>query len=577
MSSSPTALSLSERPGGIGRVKRKSQADAWWRGALIYQIYPRSFLDASGNGIGDLAGIASRLDYVADLGVDAIWLSPFFESPMKDFGYDVSDQRRVDPIFGSMGDFDRLLERAHALNLRVVIDQVLSHTSNEHRWFAESRASRLGPKADWYVWANPRADGTPPNNWLSVFGGSAWQWDSRREQYYLHNFLISQPDLNFHCDDVREQVMSDMKFWLERGVDGFRLDAINFCYHDAQLRDNPPKPLEERRGQGFRLDNPYAYQRHLYDITRPENLDFLRQLRAMTDRYGDIALLGEINAEKPLETTAAYTSDARLHMAYNFDLLAEQFCANELAYALSSFEEQAGASWPCRAIGNHDVERVLSRWGNGASDPALAKLLNAFALSLKGTICTYQGEELGLTDADLSRDQIRDPYGINFWPEFKGRDGCRTPLPWHANQSQAGFTQGDPWLPVPPDHRDRAVDRQLADEGSVLNAYRRFTRWRAEQPALRWGSMDVYHSSAHALAFVRTHDEQQILACFNFSHRAQSFEPPDCTTLQPLAGHGFGAAKHTTEKIFVEPKSAFFAELEFRPVAAEPAAPPHGR
>ncbi|MDE1923981.1 MAG: alpha-glucosidase, partial [Gammaproteobacteria bacterium] len=294
---------------------------AWWQGAIIYQIYPRSFLDTDGDGVGDLRGIHARLPYIAGLGVDAIWISPFFKSPMADFGYDVADYRAVDPLFGTLADFDALLAEAHHLGLKVMIDQVLSHTSIEHDWFRESRQSRDNPRADWYVWADPRADGGPPNNWLSIFGGVAWTWEPRRAQYYLHNFLAAQPDLNFHSPAVRGAMLDNVKFWLDRGVDGLRLDAINFCFHDAALRDNPPKPAQLRLGRGFRADNPYAYQFHVHDNTQPENLAFIGELRALLDRYPGTVALGEISSEDSAATMAEYTQPGRLHMAYSFELL----------------------------------------------------------------------------------------------------------------------------------------------------------------------------------------------------------------------------------------------------------------
>ncbi len=299
----------------------------WWRGAVIYQIYPRSFRDSDGDGIGDLPGILEKLDYVAGLGVDAIWISPFFKSPMADFGYDIADYRAVDPMFGTLEDFDRVLQRAHALGLKVMIDQVLSHTSDQHPWFQQSRQSRDNPKADWYVWADAKPDGSPPNNWLSIFGGVAWQWEPRRGQYYLHNFLTSQPDLNFHNPDVRRAVLENVEFWLQRGVDGLRLDAINFCFHDRLLRDNPPKPPELRVGRGFSPDNPYAFQYHWHNNTQPENLAFLEELRALMDRYPGTAALGEISSEDSLATMDEYTRAGRLHMCYSFDLLTEDASA----------------------------------------------------------------------------------------------------------------------------------------------------------------------------------------------------------------------------------------------------------
>lgn len=280
----------------------------WWRGAVIYQIYPRSFQDSTNSGMGDLAGIIARLDYVADLGVDAIWLSPFFPSPQKDFGYDVSDYKNVDPIYGTLHDFEKLITKAHTLGLKVVIDQVMSHTSDQHDWFVQSHADQTNDKADWYVWADPKPDGTPPNNWLSVFGGSAWQFDARRSQYYLHNFLVEQPDLNFHNPDVREALLDAGKFWLDLGIDGFRLDTANFFFHDKQLRDNPP--YTGPQSHDVPMVNPYAYQDHIYSKSQPENLDFLKEVRTLLNQYPGTTSVGEVgDGHRSFQTLSAYTSD----------------------------------------------------------------------------------------------------------------------------------------------------------------------------------------------------------------------------------------------------------------------------
>ena len=393
----------------------------WWRGAVIYQIYPRSFLDANGDGVGDLPGIIERLDYVASLGVDAIWISPFFTSPMADFGYDIADHRDVDPLFGTLADFDRLLARAHALGLKVMIDQVFSHTSIEHAWFRESRQDRTNPKADWYVWADPREDGTPPNNWMSIFGGVAWQWEPRREQYFLHNFLADQPDLDFHNPAVQQATLDYVKFWLDRGVDGFRLDSINFCFHDRELRDNPAKPAEKRLGRGFSADNPYAYQYHYYNNTRPENLPFIERLRGLLDQYPGAVSLGEISAEDSLATTAEYTAPGRLHMGYSFELLVKDYSAAYIRDTVSRLEATMTEGWPCWAISNHDVERAVTRWGGHPAQPRLARLLVAVLCSLRGSICLYQGEELGLGEAEVPFEALQDPYGITFWPNLGPR------------------------------------------------------------------------------------------------------------------------------------------------------------
>ncbi len=508
----------------------------WWRGAVIYQIYPRSFLDTDGDGVGDLPGIVERLEYVASLGVDAIWISPFFKSPMADFGYDIADQRAVDPMFGTLEDFDRLLARAHALGLKVMIDQVFSHTSDQHAWFRESRQDRGNPKADWYVWADAREDGTPPNNWLSLFGGVAWRWEPRRCQYYLHNFLSSQPDLNFHNPEVQQATLDYIRFWLDRGVDGFRLDSINFCFHDAQLRDNPAKPADKRVGRGFSADNPYAFQYHWYNNTRPENLPFLQRVRALLDRYPGAVSLGEISSEDSLATTAEYTSGGRLHMGYSFELLVDDFSAGYIRDTVSRLEAAMTEGWPCWAVSNHDVRRAVTRWGGDTPPPQLAKLLVAMVCSLRGSVCIYQGEELGLPEAEVPFEALQDPYGITFWPNFKGRDGCRTPMPW-TGADDAGFSTGKPWLPVPGAHQALSVAAQEDDPDSVLNAFRAFMRWRRSQPALVHGSIAFVDAGEPVLAFVREAEGQRLLAAFNLSAAPATLHLPAGDWLL-AQGHG---------------------------------------
>ncbi len=535
----------------------------WWRGAIIYQIYPRSFLDTDGDGVGDLPGIVERLDYVAALGVDAIWVAPFFKSPMADFGYDIADYRDVDPLFGTLADFDRLLDKAHRLGLKVMIDQVLSHTSAEHEWFRESRQSRDNPRVDWYVWADARPDGTPPNNWLSLFGGSAWQWEPRRGQYYLHNFLASQPDLNFHHAEVRAAALDNVRFWLDKGVDGVRLDAINFCFHDRQLRDNPPKPSDQRVGRGFSPANPYAFQFHYYNNTQPENLAFLGELRALMDRYPDVAALGEISSEDSLATMAEYTAGRRLHMGYSFELLTEDFSVAHIRDTVRQLEAQMTEGWPCWAISNHDVERVLSRWGNGDASAQLANLFTAMVCSLRGSVCVYQGEELGLTEADVPYESLRDPYGIAFWPQFKGRDGCRTPMPWSDADAQAGFSHGMPWLPVPAEHRARAVAQQQSDPHSVLNGFRTFMRWRRAHPALRWGDIEFVETAEPVLAFVRRLDDEALLVMFNLAGVDVDVElPAGWIGASAVEGHGLAPGRLDDGRLHLPGHGAWFARRD---------------
>ncbi len=511
----------------------------WWRGAVIYQIYPRSFQDSNGDGIGDLAGIVQRLPYVASLGVDAIWISPFFLSPMKDFGYDVADYCDVDPIFGTLADFDAVIEAAHGLGLKVMIDLVLSHSSDQHPWFVESRMSRDNARANWYVWADARADGTPPNNWLSIFGGSAWTWDVRRCQYYLHNFLASQPDLNFHEPQVQEALLDVARFWLERGVDGFRLDTINFYTHDAALRDNPPLPPEARNASIAPAVNPYNYQEHLYDKNRPETLDFLRRLRAVMDPFA-AAGLGEVgDAQRGLEILGEYTSgDDLMQMCYAFELLSpDRPGAGDVARILARVAEVAADGWATWAYSNHDVERHASRWA--LSGPA-QRMFATLMMCLRGSACIYQGEELGLGQASLAFEDLRDPYGIEFWPEYKGRDGCRTPMVWEADNRNGGFSSAArTWLPVPGEHLTHAVASAEQAPGALLHHYRRAIALRHAHPELAKGALLDLCADGPVLSFRRRHpgtegaqqpggprDGEEIFCAFNMSDQPVTIAVP---------------------------------------------------
>ena len=548
-------------------AKSTTPADrsAWWRGASLYQVYPRSYQDTNGDGIGDLQGITSRLGYIADLGVDAIWLSPFFKSPMKDFGYDVSDFRQVDPIFGTLADFDDLVREAHRLGVKVLIDQVLSHTSDQHAWFKESRSSRDNARADWYVWANPNADGTPPNNWQSVFGGSAWAWEPRRRQYYLHNFLTSQPDLNFHHLPVQDQLLEEVRFWMARGADGFRFDACNFHFHDRRLRNNPAVRSRHQELSTVKAGNPYGFQVHKYDKTQPENLAFLKRLRTLMDEYGAVSV-GEVGDEDSLPTMAEYTADGdKLHMAYGFKLLTDEFSAGRIRDVVAEFERRIkpGGGWGCWSFSNHDCVRVASRWSHGCTDPALAKVLLAVLGSLGGSFCVYQGEELGLPEADVPFDRLVDPYGIPFWPDFKGRDGCRTPMPWSRNGLHGGFSTVEPWLPMPGAHLGMAVDRQAGDPGSVLNFFKGFLAWRKDQPALRHGAVRFLRTAEPILALHRELPGQHLLAVFNLGPDRAEFTLP--ANIQPLLGHGLEGAALRGRHLTLPPWGGFFGQAPLPP------------
>ncbi len=498
----------------------------WWRGAVIYQIYPRSFQDSNNDGIGDLSGIIHRMDYIAELGVDAIWISPFFRSPMRDYGYDVSSYRDVDPMFGSLGDFDALVSRAHDLGLKVLIDLVLSHTSEEHRWFKESRASRDNPKADWYVWADPKPDGTPPNNWLSIFGGSAWEWDAERMQYYLHNFLAEQPDLNFHSAEVQHEVLDVARFWLNRGVDGFRLDTVNFYFHDRQLRDNPPLDPELRNDNTAPSVNPYNFQDHLHDKTQPENIAFIRQMRALLDEYPATTSVGEVGeSQRGTQVQAEYTAgEDMLHMAYDFDFLASGYPApRRVAGVLERFDRIVTEGWACWAYSNHDVVRHPSRWN---MTPAAARAYAGLLLSLKGSVCLYQGEELGLNEAYVPYEDLRDPYGIKFWPKFKGRDGCRTPMPWSSDAHHGGFTDGHPWLPVALEHLALAVNRQEMSATSTLAFYRAMIAFRKGHAPMLKGGLEMTDVTDDGVSFIRSLEGARVFCSFNLSKAPREVPMP---------------------------------------------------
>lgn len=512
----------------------------WWRGATLYQIYPRSFADANDDGIGDLPGITRQLPYVASLGVDGIWISPFFPSPMRDFGYDVTEHCGVDPMFGTLKDFDDLLAQAHRLGLRVVIDQVWSHTAAEHPWFQESRSSRDNAKAGWYVWADAREDGSPPNNWLSWMGGPAWRWEPRRRQYHLHNFLPQMPDLNFHCPEVQAAVVGMARFWLDRGVDGFRLDTANLYAHDLLLRDNPPAP------PGQRGESPVLMQRHAYTMDQPESLAFLRQLRAVMDEYPNRVTVGEIGGADAQATMLAYTQgrDA-LHTAYSFAFLGTRPDAAAVASQLAPWASSEG--WPSWSFSNHDVPRVASRWSSvkaaagfsfGGADERDAGQRNhdngqgmgpltwmALLMALRGTLFIYQGEELGLPQSEVPFERMQDPFGLAHWPLNPGRDGCRTPMPWLHSAPHAGFSQAEPWLPADPAHAALAVARQETDSGSMLNQTRALLRLRREQPALRLGACEVLHAQGDVLVLRRGEGEHAVLAIFNLGTSPAAMPP----------------------------------------------------
>ena len=548
----------------------------WWRGAVIYQIYPRSFNDSNGDGVGDLRGIAERLAYISDLGVDAIWICPFYASPMMDGGYDVSDYRAVHPMFGTLQDFDELMKQAHQHKIKVMIDLVLSHTSNQHKWFLQSQLGKYNEYSDWYVWADDKtlhSDGKadihnlpkPPNNWLSLFGGSAWEWSNERGQYYLHNFLKSQPDLNFHNLELQKEILNVVEFWLKRGVDGFRIDTANYFFHDAQLRDNPIVEYTHTRADGLPAGTEYSTQQHLYDKSQPENLIFLARLRSLMNSYSDRVLLAEIGDDHALERMAEYTyGENRFHMAYSFHLLQENFDINTVTHLLTEIDSGLNNSWPCWSLSNHDVPRVVSRWFPHANDESQNKLsivLLAMLVSLRGSICIYQGEELGLDEAEVPFELMQDSFGLTHWPKFKGRDGCRTPVPWNSVSPGYGFSNAaKTWLPISEKHGRKNTVSQSEQAYSVLNSTKRLIKLRNENLALRLGTFNIKKINDDCLEIERQYKQQKMKVLLNFSDQAHTLHNHKLNDASVIEFITENTGSHRNGATFLPPYSATFVQ-----------------
>ncbi len=483
----------------------------WWRDGVIYQIYPRSFSDSNSDGIGDLNGIIARLDYLAELGVDALWLSPVNPSPDVDFGYDVSDYNDIDPKFGTLADFDRLLEEAHRRNIRIILDLVLNHTSNQHPWFLQSSQSRENPYRDWYIWRDPSPDGKTPNRWESIFGGRAWEYHSATGQYYYHMFYPQQPDLNWRHPPVRQAMLDVFRFWLERGVDGFRLDVFNMYFKDADFRDNPP-------ALGLR---GFDRQKHIYDCNQPEMQGILTEIRALLNQYPDRYAVGETFMAAGAQDAARYTGETQLHATFNFDFLFSPWKPARFLQAIQTWDQALGVNdWPTYVLNNHDQPRSATRYARGADDERL-KVAATLLLTQRGTPYLYYGEEIGQRDIRLRRDQIMDPVGKRYWPFNKGRDACRAPMQWDA-AAHAGFSAAEPWLPPHPDYPTRNVVAQRGDPNSLLNFYKQLIALRKKYAALRSGLFQPITFEPRAvLGYLRETSDQTALVALNFSRRPQ--------------------------------------------------------
>jgi alpha-glucosidase len=492
----------------------------WWQRGIVYQVYPRSFQDSNGDGVGDLAGITARLDHLRWLGVDAVWISPFYPSPMADFGYDVTDYCGVDPIFGTLADFDALLEEAHRLDLRVMLDLIPNHTSERHPWFVESRSSRDNPRRDWYVWRDPAPGGGPPNNWISAFGGSVWQWDEATEQYYLHIYLREQPDLNWRNPAVEAAIHQAMRFWLDRGIDGFRVDAVQNIVKDEHFRDNPPNPAY-RTGM-----DPYDSLLRTYSQDRPEVHEKIVAMRRVLDSYGPgKVLIGEIyNAPERLMPYYGTAGD-ECHFPYNFQLVKLPWDARTIDTAVRTYEGMLPPdAWPNWVLGNHDRPRIASRVG-----AAQARVAAMLLLTLRGTPTLYYGDEIGMTDVPIPPGRERDPWGINLPGLGLGRDPERTPMQWSA-APHAGFTTAHPWLPIAHDFAQVNLEAQRVDAESILTLHRRLIAVRRAEPALHGGAYTPIDAIGPVIAYQRTAGDSRLLVALNLSSDPASLALPDGVT-----------------------------------------------
>jgi alpha-glucosidase len=533
--SNVTAVAAAASPskfaaGGTRASRPATQAaamPAWWKRAVFYEIYPRSFKDSNGDGVGDLNGITEKLDHLAALGVDAIWVTPFYPSPQVDFGYDVSDYENVDPQFGTLADFDRLVAAAHKRKIKVVIDFVLNHTSDQHPFFVESRSSRTNPKRDWYIWRDPKPGGGLPNNWSSSFGPVAWTLDERTGQYYYHYFYTQQPELNWRNPEVERRMLETVRFWLKRGADGFRLDAVNYLYEDPQLRDNPVLP-ELRFGSTTEREQEKKHNRDL-----PEVQDAMVRLRAFNDQINrESVLIGEAYVPKWEELMRYYgPADNGVHLPFNFFLVMEpartQLKAQVFRDVIAASERALKGRWTTYVLSNHDIPRAYDRLGDGRNNDRIAKLLAVMLLTLRGSPFLYYGEEIGMVTTDPKTvEEVRDPVGRRYWPLRKGRDGERTPMQWDAT-AHAGFTTGTPWLPVPPTARTTNVSAQAADASSLLNFYKRMIRLRRQSPALLDGDYAAVGSDPHVYAYLRRAGGQTMLVALNMSAEARTLALDD--------------------------------------------------
>ena len=530
--------------------------NAWWQHAVFYEIYPRSFADSNNDGVGDLNGIASKLDYLKDLGVDAIWISPCFPSPQVDFGYDVSDYENIDPMYGTLADFDNLAREAKKRNIHIILDFVVNHTSDQHKWFLDSKSSRTSAHRDWYIWRDGKGPGEPPNNWVSTFGGSAWQFDPTTNQYYYHYFYPQQPDLNWRNPAVKDAMFDVTRFWYKRGVSGFRLDAVDTLFEDPNLKDNPiKKPGKNAFGDPFEVNK--------YNTKLPEVHDILRGLRQVADQY-DAVLIGETWTANVAELNQYYgkgNNELQLPMDFLFTMVNKLSPAE---FRKQIAEVNAASGWPTFVISNHDIVRSYDRYGDGKHNDEIAKLMAGLYLTLRGTPILYYGEEIGMkTTPPTRREDVKDPIGIKGWPKEKGRDGERTPMQWNDSEN-AGFTKGTPWLPVPPTYKTHNVADESKDPNSVLEFYKNVLKLRHDNQALLSGSYKaINESDPNVLSYLRVYKGEGVVVALNMSGTAQKIS-------LELKQNGFNSASSLLatsnssaqgNEVSLEPYGVFIGEL----------------
>jgi alpha-glucosidase len=497
----------------------------WWRDGVFYQIYPRSFMDSNGDGVGDLRGIAARLDHLAWLGVDAIWISPCFRSPMADFGYDVSDYCDIDPLFGTLADFDALVRAAHARGIKVMLDWVPNHTSERHPWFEESRASRSSPKRGWYVWRDAKPDGSPPNGWKAIFGGSAWEWDEGSGQYYLHSFLKQQPELDWRNPDLVKAMHATLRFWFDRGVDGFRIDVVQRLAKHPELSDDPEG--------GCPGCEAYGPDRHIHAENHPDIHALLRGVRGVFDEYPERAAVGEVYLMNPAEVARYYGRDDELHLAFNFSFLHSPWSAERFAGEVERMEGYLrDHGWPTVVLSNHDVPRHASRYDDATWGDARARVAALMLLTLRGTPFLYYGEEIGMRNVPIPDDRLQDPLAFTLHRNLT-RDPERTPMQWEPGPG-AGFTTGAPWLPIG-DADARNVAAQRRDPHSLLALYRDLIALRRTHPALHAGSFRRLASPADVFAYERAHEGERAIVALSFAAEPRALAFDDATVAAGLS------------------------------------------